>query len=116
MSKIEVKITHRFQASAEHVYDAWLDPVKARHWMRLVNRLVEHAVTRNCQAATRQGKPSLDEFGNWLLTTGMRSHSGIYSKVRPELRETAKFLRKRFKHFAASSGGDSSANEEGEDD
>ena len=25
MSKIEVKITHRFQASAERVYDAWLD-------------------------------------------------------------------------------------------
>ena len=32
--RIEVKVSHRFRASAERVYDAWLDPDKVRVWMR----------------------------------------------------------------------------------
>jgi uncharacterized protein YndB with AHSA1/START domain len=32
-SKIEARVTHRFRASAERVYDAWLDPAQARLWM-----------------------------------------------------------------------------------
>lgn len=32
--KIAVKVTHRFKASAERVYDAWLDPDKVRIWMK----------------------------------------------------------------------------------
>ena len=32
-SKIEARVTHQFQASAEQVYDSWLDPVKIRFWM-----------------------------------------------------------------------------------
>ena len=80
-------------------HSATLDHRKAEHWMRLVNRLVEHAVTRNCQAQQRRPKPTLAAIDNWLMTIGMRSNSGIYTKVAPELRETAKFLRRRFKHL-----------------
>ncbi len=32
--RIEVKVSHRFRASAERVYDAWLNPDKVRVWMR----------------------------------------------------------------------------------
>ncbi len=32
--KIEVKVSHRFKASAECVYDAWLQPDRVRVWMR----------------------------------------------------------------------------------
>lgn len=32
-SKIEARVSHRFKAAAERVYDAWLDPAKARLWM-----------------------------------------------------------------------------------
>ena len=32
-SKIEAKVSHRFKATAERVYDAWLDPNQARIWM-----------------------------------------------------------------------------------
>ena len=76
-----------------------LDPEKARHWLRFLNRLLEHSVTRNCQAAKRQVKPSMPAFDNFLMTIGFRSNSGIYTKVAPELRETGKYLRRRFKHF-----------------
>ena len=31
--KISVTVSHRFEASAERVYDAWLDPEKVRIWM-----------------------------------------------------------------------------------
>jgi uncharacterized protein YndB with AHSA1/START domain len=32
---IEAKATHRFRASAERVFDAWLDPKAVRLWMAL---------------------------------------------------------------------------------
>ena len=32
-SKVEARVTHRFKASAERVYDAWLDPAQVRSWM-----------------------------------------------------------------------------------
>jgi len=32
-AKIEAKVTHRFKAAAERVYDAWLDPKQVRLWM-----------------------------------------------------------------------------------
>jgi len=31
--KIEAKVTHPFRASAERVYDAWLDPERVRLWL-----------------------------------------------------------------------------------
>ncbi len=32
-SKIEAKVTHRFKATAEQVFDAWLNPAQVRLWM-----------------------------------------------------------------------------------
>lgn len=29
---VEAKTVHEFEASAEHVFDAWLDPVRVRSW------------------------------------------------------------------------------------
>lgn len=32
-SNVEVRVTHRFAASPERVFDAWLDPEMVRKWM-----------------------------------------------------------------------------------
>jgi uncharacterized protein YndB with AHSA1/START domain len=32
-SKIEARVTHRFKAPAERVYDAWLNPDQVRMWL-----------------------------------------------------------------------------------
>jgi uncharacterized protein YndB with AHSA1/START domain len=32
-SRIQARVSHRFKASAERVYDAWLDPAQVRSWM-----------------------------------------------------------------------------------
>lgn len=32
-SNIQVRVTRRFTASAERVFDAWIDPQKVRQWM-----------------------------------------------------------------------------------
>lgn len=76
-----------------------LDPEKARYWMRFVNRLVEHAVARNCQAAAEQVANTRKGLDALRYTIGLRSNAGIYPKVSAELRETSKYLLQRWKHF-----------------
>ena len=37
-SKIEARVTHRFKAAAERVYDAWLNPDQVRAWLAAATR------------------------------------------------------------------------------
>lgn len=71
---------------------------RARHWFRLWNRILEHAITRNCQAG-KQVRNNRKSFDALRYTVGLRSNAGIYSKVSPELRETSKYLLKRWRQF-----------------
>jgi uncharacterized protein YndB with AHSA1/START domain len=32
-SRVTIRVTHRFSASAERVFDAWLDPARAGKWL-----------------------------------------------------------------------------------
>ncbi|QNN21762.1 hypothetical protein HED60_05575 [Planctomycetales bacterium ZRK34] len=94
----EPRIEFRYHAGT-------LDVAKARHWMRLLNRLVEHAVSRNCQAGA-QVENSRKAFDAFRSTVGLRSHPGIYGKVSPELRETSKYLLRRWRQFNSPASGE----------
>ena len=75
-----------------------LDSEKSRHWIRLLNRLVEHAVTRNCQAADKQVSNSRASLDSMRWTVGLRANAGIYAKIAsPELKQTSKYLLTRWK-------------------
>ena len=77
-----------------------LDPEKARHWIRFCLQMVEHAVTRSCQAAKDQVPDDKSGINKLLTTCGFRQQHGIYEKVSAELRETGRYLLlKRFRHF-----------------
>lgn len=89
--------------SSPHVefryHQGTLDPEKARHWLRLCLQLVQHAATRNCQAAQRQAENTRKDFDNFRYSIGLKSNAGIYSKVSDELKETGRFLLRRWRHF-----------------
>ena len=72
---------------------------KARHWRNLVLRLVDHATTRSCQAARQQVAPDRQGLDAFRYTIGLRSNQGIYSKVDADLRQTSKYLLRRWKEF-----------------
>lgn len=82
-------------------HHATLDAEKARHWMRLLNRIVEHAVTRNCAAASRQVENTRKGLEAFRYTVGLKSNPKIYAKISSELKETNRWLLRRWKHFNA---------------
>jgi hypothetical protein len=90
-------------ASEPHVefryHHGTLEVEKARHWLRLCLQVVQHSVTRNCQAAERQVENSRKGFDALRYTLGLKSNIGIYAKVSDELKETGKYFLKRWKHF-----------------
>jgi len=48
-------VTHRFRASPERVFDAWLDPVMVRAWMSLTNPLLGTPDVRRVEIDARVG-------------------------------------------------------------
>ena len=97
-----LNLTHVFEPAPRvefRYHHGTLSAEKARHWMRLLNRLVEHSVTRSCQAAKEQVQPDRKGLDAFRYTVGLRSNAGIYSKVSPELRETSKFFLRRWQEF-----------------
>lgn len=76
-----------------------LEPDKARHWARFCTRLVDHSVARTCQAAPAPLPNDRKSLERLLVTVGLKVNSKVYPIVAPELRETGRFVLKRWKHF-----------------
>ena len=94
---LQVRVTHRFKASAERVFDAWLDPEKARHWLfvtqpttPLVRSEVDARVGGTFRFADlRDGEPvehtgeylELDRPRRLVFTFGVPKYSPDYDRV-----------------------------------
>lgn len=76
-----------------------LDVDKARHWLRFMLKITDHACQRTCKAAKSQHPNNRESIDKMLVTMGMRVNSRVYSQVSPELRETGKFLLNRWKEL-----------------
>ena len=81
-----------------------LDASKARHWLRFLLQLTEHALTRNCQTFAEPLPNTRQGYERMSTAIGMRVNSKIYRKVSPELTETAGYLLRRWKHFNGQPG------------
>ena len=77
--RIKVEASHRFKASAERVYDAWLDPDKVRVWLK--------AALKNMGLSGDIGQIEVNpEVGGEFLFTDMRDgietrHWGTYLEL-----------------------------------
>jgi hypothetical protein len=76
-----------------------LDATKARHWLRFLLQVTEHAVNRNCQSFAEPLTSDRKGFERMATSIGLRVNSKIYRSVSPALAETASYLLQRWKHF-----------------
>ena len=74
-----------------------LNPGKARYWLRFLLQMVSHAVTRSCHTPREQIANDRKGIERLLISCGFKPNSGIYTKVCPELRETGRWLLRRWK-------------------
>lgn len=99
-----VNWTHLWSAEPRIEYryhGGTLDVEKARHWARYLLRVTDHACMRRCKAAKSQYGNSRANFDKMLTTLGFKVNSRVYAKVAPELRETGRYLLKRWKSLNA---------------
>ena len=100
--RIALNLTHVFESSPHielRYHQGTLDADKARHWLRFCLQMTEHAVKRNCQAAPKQVENTRSGLERLLVSCGFKVNAGIYGQVSPELRETGRYLLKRWKAF-----------------
>lgn len=63
--------------------------------------MTDHACTRRCKAAKSQYGNSRSNLDKMMTTLGLKVNSRVYAKVAPELRETDRYLLKRWKSLNA---------------
>jgi len=76
-----------------------LDVDKARHWLRFMLRISDHSSMRVCKAAKSQHPNNRESIDKMLVTLGLKVNSRVYAQVSPELRDTGKFLLRRWKEL-----------------
>ena len=69
--QLTAKVTHRFDASAESVFDAWITAAKIRRWFapglgEMVRVAVDARVGGSFTFVQRRGMDDIDHFGKYL--------------------------------------------------
>jgi uncharacterized protein YndB with AHSA1/START domain len=75
---VEAKVTHHFTASAERVFDAWLDPSMVRNWMSLPSPLLGAMDVRRIEIDARVG--GRFTFSD-MREDGEAVHWGFYREI-----------------------------------
>lgn len=101
-NKVTVRVTHRFNASAERVFDAWLNPEMLGQWMfgpnirekEVLHLTVDARVGGSFSFLVRRQGEEIDHIGEYLeisrphrlvFTWGIRQHTTDFSRVTIEI-------------------------------
>ena len=100
-SKIPVQVTHRFSASAERVFDAWLDPTRVGRWLfatptgTVVRAEIDARVGGRFHIVDRRDGEDVLHTGEYLelerprrlvFTFGVPKYSPEYDRVTVEIK------------------------------
>lgn len=72
---------------------------KICYWRNLCLRLIDHSIQRNCKASPLQLPNDKASLKRMLVTLGLKPNTRVFSKVEPELRDTGRFLLRRWKQL-----------------
>ena len=72
---------------------------KVKAWVLTTQRWVEHAAARSCHFKPEPVPNTQAGLNSLLVTAGLKPNSRIYRKVEHDLRQSGKFLLRRWKHF-----------------
>ena len=75
---IEARVTHHFKASAERVFDAWLDPAMVRKWMGQPSAVLGKMDVRRIEIDARVG--GRFTFSD-MRAEGEAVHWGFYREI-----------------------------------
>jgi hypothetical protein len=97
-------LTHTFGSTPRiefRQHQGSLDFEKLRHWRNLCLRLVDHSLQRNCKASPKPLANDKASLMRMLVTLGLKPNTRVFKTVDPELRETGRFLLRRWKQLNA---------------
>ncbi len=81
------------------IHGGTTDWSKIKSWVLATQRWTEHSINRSCHYKPEPIENTQAGLNSLLVTTGLKPNNRIYSKVEKELRETGKYLLRRWKHF-----------------
>jgi len=97
---LNLNLANRERMTVEwRIHGGTTDWEKIRPWVLATQRWVEHSIKRSCHFKPEPVANTQAGLNALLVTTGLKSNSRIYRKVSKDLRQVAKYLLNRWKHF-----------------